>query len=891
MYTAYLDETCILDAKHEILLENPTLELADNEAGSFTFTIYKNNPGYNLIKMLTGIVTVKWDDEVLFKGRIINSEKSFEKALTVECEGELAYLADSIQRPAEYHELTVYAYVAKLVELHNAQVGADKRFEVGAVTVTDSNDSLYRYTNWESTLDVFNSDLLNSLGGHLRVRYDGTHRYLDYLADYPRLSGQRIEFGENLLTYTESNSALELATVCIPLGARREESSIEALEERLTVKSVNNGKDYIELSAAVQAYGRVTKTVIWDGVNTPSVLLAKGQKWLQDNQYEVLELSLTAVDLADFGVDVDHLRLLDRIHCTSSPHGMDHEFPLTSLSITLTDPTQNIYTLGSKLKTFSKSTGRAQKVVQAQLENSPSKSNVLKQALDNATQLITMVGKDGHVIFSPSVSEPNELYIIDYDNLEDAQRCWRWNLNGLGYSSSGKDGPFELAITMDGTIAGRFIAAGTIGADQINVSYTSTQEKKWQDELGNNYWKASTIQTKIENNAEAVLLAASEQLEDYYTKAEINVQTNMLATMVQEKIGEEEFGSLIEQNAKTIRLMADEVVWVSTYSSMDESGILTTQDQYIAGAIHACKNRFYWGNPATYSQERELSDENYMIYKPTPLAGEFMSAGAYGFQYYSNGVLSHLGERRLSFFSTSTIGSDAQGFALNKRENMIASFGPYLQNGATLPMLGLSYPTHYSIAFQTETDGYQHCAQFSPYYSSIQGNVSLGGNSNTVSSSIVYVVNDLRVNGTIICSNTKSRVADTAEHGNRLLYCYEMPTPYFGDVGEGTVGEDGYIRIPIDPVFAQTVFDLSYQVFITNYDEGSVYVEERKSSYFLVKGTPGLHFGWELKARQLGFESLRLENQDLRFTQPCLTSDFAAEAAAHIKSIQKERGL
>ena len=612
MYTAYLDGTCILDAKHEILLENPTLELADNEAGSFAFTIYKNNPGYSLIKMLTGIVTVKWDDEVLFKGRIISAEKSFEKALTVECEGELAYLADSIQRPAEYHELTVYAYVAKLVELHNAQVGADKRFEVGAVTVTDSNDSLYRYTNWESTLDVFNSDLLDSLGGHLRVRYDGSHRYLDYLADYPRLSGQKIEFGENLLTYTESNSALELATVCIPLGARQEESSIEALEERLTVKTVNNNKDYIELSKAVQTYGRITKTVIWDGVNTPSILLAKGQKWLQDNQYEDLELSLSAVDLADFGVDTDHLRILDRIHCTSNPHGMDHEFPLTSLSINLLDPTQNIYTLGSKLKTFSKSTGRAQKSVQTQLDNSPSKSNVLKQALDNATQLITMVGKDGHVIFSPSVSEPNELYITDYDNLEDAQRCWRWNLNGLGYSSNGKDGPFDLAITMDGTIAGKFIAAGTIGADQIDVKYTSEQEKKWQDELGSNYWTATEVQTGISNSADEIKLWAQEQdlqgLQNYYTKSEINVTVDGINSTVSKKVGTNEIISKINQSAEgikisankvnidasTFRVQATKLSWKSTYSEMSESGVLKCTNAELKGTLKAGSTNGYW---------------------------------------------------------------------------------------------------------------------------------------------------------------------------------------------------------------------------------------------------------------------------------------------------------
>lgn len=609
MYSAYLNSVCILDVNDEILLEEPVLELEDNAAGSFSFVIYPNNPGYSLASnLLTGIVTVKWDDEVLYKGRILSCEKTWDKALRVETEGELAYLDDTIQRPAEYHELTVLAYVTKLVELHNSQAGSDKQFEVGAVTVTDSNDSLYRYTNWESTLTTFKDDLINSLGGHLRVRYDGTHRYLDYLADCPRLSGQKIEFGQNLLSYSQTSSAYELATVCIPLGARQEESAIAALEERLTIKSVNNNKDYLELTTAINAYGRIVKTVIWDDVNAPSILKAKGQKWLQSNQYSDLELTLTAVDLADFGVETDHLRLLDRIHCTSVPHGMDTEFPLTSLQLNLVDPTQNVYTLGSKTKNFSSSSSRAQKSIQSQLNNQPSKSNVLKQALDNATAMITMVGKDGHVIFSPSVSEPNELYITDYDNLEDAQRCWRWNLNGLGYSSNGVNGPFDLAITMDGTIAGRFIAAGTIGADQINVSYTSAQEKKWQDELGNNYWTSGIVESKISNSANNVLLSVTETMKGYYTKSEIDVTVDGINSTVSKKVGTNEIISRINQSAEgikiigskfdvdasSIRLKATTLQWEATYSSLSSTGKLKAQSAELTGSLRAGSSSGYW---------------------------------------------------------------------------------------------------------------------------------------------------------------------------------------------------------------------------------------------------------------------------------------------------------
>lgn len=513
IYTCYLDATPLLDVENDITLQNAKLELADCSAGSFHFGILPDNPCYRKIKnaVLTGIVKVMCGDEILFQGRITTVEQDFYGALDVVCEGELAFLADSIQRPAEYHSITVRQYLENLVALHNDQVEAGKRFEVGSVTVTDSNNSLYRYTNWESTLEVIQSDLVESLGGHLRVRYQNGKRYLDYLADYPRLSAQKIEFGENLLDYTEMTTATDLATVCIPLGAKLEESPIEALEARQTITDVNSGKDYIEVPSAVSRYGRIARVVTWDDVHTPAMLLTKGQNWLKDNQYEALELNLTAIDLQDFGFDTDHLRLLDRVRCTSAPHGMDREFPISTVSLDLLNPDQNKYTLGTKAKGFAKSTSKAQASVTKKIEQQPSKNSILKSAQDNATNLITMVGKDGHVIFSPSIAEPNELYITDADNLTDARRVWRWNVNGLGYSSNGVAGPFDAAITMDGHIVGSVISAGTVQADALSVQARATLEKYTDDAL-KSYWTAVETQSAIDASAKGIELSVTDRL-------------------------------------------------------------------------------------------------------------------------------------------------------------------------------------------------------------------------------------------------------------------------------------------------------------------------------------------------------------------------------------------
>ena len=110
-------------------------------------------------------------------------------------------------------------------------------------------------------------------------------------------------------------------------------------------------------------------------------------------------------------------------------------------------------------------------------------------------------------------------------------------------------------------------------------------------------------------------------------------------------------------------------------------------------------------------------------------------------------------------------------------------------------------------------------------------------------------------------SGTKSRVASTKDYSERLLYSYETPTPYFGDIGSGTIGEDGFAYVLIDDIFSETArTDIAYQAFLQKCGQGDLWVADKQASYFVVQGTPGLQFDWEIKARQTGFESLRLEN-------------------------------
>lgn len=87
--------------------------------------------------------------------------------------------------------------------------------------------------------------------------------------------------------------------------------------------------------------------------------------------------------------------------------------------------------------------------------------NTLEKAIENATQLLTEFN-GGYVI-----KKDGELFISDNEDLDKAVRIWRWNINGLGYSSTGINGPYGTAITMDGSIVANYITSGSMTADRI----------------------------------------------------------------------------------------------------------------------------------------------------------------------------------------------------------------------------------------------------------------------------------------------------------------------------------------------------------------------------------------------------------------------------------------
>lgn len=502
-----------------LIVGDPYYQKGDNVNGQAEFSVYPTHPYYQYVKKLTTDIVFYKDGVEKFAGRVLYDDEDSKGVKKVFVEGELAYFCDSIQRPTVYHNISVKNYLKTIIDNHNSQVEERKQFTLGRVSVTDQNDSLYRYANWETTRETLKDKLVDRLGGHLVIRKKDGIRYLDYLNDdeFYTQNRQEIRFGKNLLDYSKNMDASDLVTCVIPLGTKLEKSSIEGLEERLTIKEVNGGVDYVSDDSAVAAYGRIYKTVTWDDVKVASNLMKKGREYLKSVQFENMVLELKAIDLNLTDDDIQELEVGDLIRCVSPPHGLDSKLPLSSLKVYISNFAKNTITLGTEKQsnTYTSSNSHTAEKIEKTINSMPSKGEILQEALRDATNLLNDMNRTGNAIHTK-----NEFIVSDTPGVANAKNLWRWGLGGLAHYSEGYDGPIDgVALTMDGKINGKMISAGSIYAESIDIGYRKQVESTISDAV-----------TAAENYADGQVEAAKQTIETSITNLENRINLSVSST-------------------------------------------------------------------------------------------------------------------------------------------------------------------------------------------------------------------------------------------------------------------------------------------------------------------------------------------------------------------------
>lgn len=485
MYTIYLDDKILYYPGDELcaIIGDPVIKLAVNQAGSCELTVPPSNPCYDDIQNRKSMITAYRGEREVFCGEVREVDKDRWKCKKVYAVGELAYLADGIQPQYYYGDVTPLYFLDAVLTAHNQIVEPRKQFTCGTVTVSSGWDESLKVTDRNNTLDAIRAQLIENLGGCLRIRKANGIRYLDYvsLSDYGVANQQGINFGENLMDYSETMTASDVVTCIVPLGKRT--GSQGDFDVRVDIKSVNSGKDYLTASQTVlNRFGNVWRTVIFDDLEEPLDVKDAGADWLTEKQYETLNLRLTAVDLSELDADMDQMNLGDRIPCRAEPYGLVMTLPIIEQTLHPLAPQKDTIVLSATIKnkqtTISTQVGSGESGIQNAIYRQELKiKNVIRQ--ESANLMARFAGTNGG--YKLSEFDSNGLWLrdlyMDSPDKETATNILEISMNGIRSSTSGykpaTDPAWKLGITIDGQINADRILTGTLMAGLIKAGVLS----------------------------------------------------------------------------------------------------------------------------------------------------------------------------------------------------------------------------------------------------------------------------------------------------------------------------------------------------------------------------------------------------------------------------------
>lgn len=244
-------------------------------------------------------------------------------------------------------------------------------------------------------------------------------------------------------------------------------------KDGMTFADINGGKEYVEN----HDYTDKVISAVWkdDRYTVPENMLTDARKKLETMSRPSRSYECDVIDLAALNPDYGFLTawmyqvvtLIDKRRGTRIDHQVVEykEYPLS--------PENNVITLATTAPKIESSIKQVQSSVD---EVRAEAASGYAAAVDKATGIIT--GANGGYVVTRLNNEgqPIEILIMDSPDMNAAQKVWRWNVGGFGYSQNGINGPFETAITMDGAIVANFITAGTMSANLIRSGVIMSQD-------------------------------------------------------------------------------------------------------------------------------------------------------------------------------------------------------------------------------------------------------------------------------------------------------------------------------------------------------------------------------------------------------------------------------
>lgn len=390
-----------------------------NAIPSFSFSIYPNNAGYQLLTPFYTKVEV-YDEKhqhIAFDGRVLVVEPSMDSSglilKRVTCEGKLAYLNDTIQEYCVPQNWTTKGLLQQILKVHNARVDVSKGINLGNVQAVDANDNIYVGIQYDSSWKTLVEKLVKKSGGEFQFRNVNGTPYLDYLKQIGEEKSTSIVLAKNMQSITQKIDSSSLITRLYPYGAKikaKDESGNEKeTEERLSISSVNGGKPYVEDAEYLSRYGVVETTQFWDDVNSLEILKSKGAAWLKENNRITVSYEIDAFDLSLIDVDSDELTVGNIYPVRNELLDIDEKLRVISRTIDVVEPHKTTLEFGSKKQTLTNmQTSINQYVVETVEKNVKANAEITQSNIDNTRKYAAEITEDAKSTVVKMVESTND---------------------------------------------------------------------------------------------------------------------------------------------------------------------------------------------------------------------------------------------------------------------------------------------------------------------------------------------------------------------------------------------------------------------------------------------------------------------------------------------------
>lgn len=342
-YYIYADSDLVYAAGiegYEVL--NPKLTVEVNKAGSLQFDIPMGSEMYNQINKLKTTVEARQGNEVLFRGRLLNTKRNMMNTITCYNEGFLSWLVDVVLTPYQRSNMPARDLLKLFLTWYNSRA-SDNRKIVYKYSDISANVSI-KSDNHSNVWEQIKSVLVDGVGGYIVPYLTTSETGIQWLSTYGASTSQVVQFGQSLLDFSEYIDASAVFTAVRPYGKLVNGSRVSLPEE------------FIKNDDAIEVFGRIERTAIFDEITTVAALRTVATNYLRTGIQTAVSMTVKAVDMHLLNVNVERIRLGDSVRVVSVPHGIDAYFLCTKIVYDFAHPKNTEFTFGATQRTISELT-------------------------------------------------------------------------------------------------------------------------------------------------------------------------------------------------------------------------------------------------------------------------------------------------------------------------------------------------------------------------------------------------------------------------------------------------------------------------------------------------------------------------------------------------------